>query len=159
MGFAPLFHSVAYEKWTQLSSRAVKGVRLKICCICFVGSNPTSTKSTFGKGWAKVFGKYFPTGLLKNNCLSRKVFCSLSSVGRASVLWAESREFNPPSEHFWSSLWSLVGGALREEQGLVWSRWLERGIFTPETRVRVPLPESGGDAAQGANMGSQVLFA
>ena len=38
-------HVFSEKIW--LSSRAVKGGRLKICCICFVGSNPTSTIFTF----------------------------------------------------------------------------------------------------------------
>ncbi len=47
-------------------------------------------------------GKGIPNNIswrFSRHCLYRKVFCSLSSVGRASVLWAESREFDPPSEH------------------------------------------------------------
>ena len=55
-------------------SRAVKGGRLKICCICFVGSNPTA-------------------GII-----------SVSSVGRAIVLLTIGRGFKSLTENIPISL-------------------------------------------------------
>ena len=55
-----------------------------------------------------------------------RLFCSLSSDGRASVLWAESREFDPPSEHLEQLLEHLV----------TWCKRIAHLFLTQEISVR-----------------------
>ena len=89
----------------KLSSRAVKGGRLKICCVSFVGSNPTSTIPPL-KRWSQI-AEYLAQPFLK-------VYVRLAQL-------AEHRSYEPKvgssilPVNIWSRLWSNYP---------MWSRWL-----------------------------------
>ena len=100
---------------TQLSARVVKGGRLKICCVCFVGSNPTSTISTF-------FQKVEPSRLAS---IPRLVATITAFIVRSFVRLAQSAEHRSYEPKVGSSILPAnTFGAACGAINPMWSRWL-----------------------------------